>query len=111
MKYKHYAPKARVVLLQGSSDAYTRYVNAHAKGGVLALCFDGEQTSLRVPFLTYGRRDDPAAQARRVFEALRRADEQGAALVYAVCPSPEGIGLAVYNRLLRAAAFEVISVE
>ncbi len=111
MKYKHYAPKARVVLLKGGADAYARYVNAHAAEGVLALCFDGEQPSLRVPFLTYGRRDDPAAQARCVFDALRQADEQGASLVYAACPSPDGIGLAVYNRLLRAAAFEVIAVE
>ena len=111
MKYKHYAPKAKVVLLQGTAEAYTRYINRHAAPGVLALCFDGEQTALQVPFLTYGRRDDHAAQARRVFEALRQADEQGARLVYAACPESDGVGLAVYNRLLRAAAFEVIPVD
>lgn len=111
MKYKHYAPRARVILLRGPADAYVRYVNRHAQPGVLALCFEGEETALAVPFLTYGRRDDPAAQARQVFDALRQADERDASLVYAACPSPDGVGLAVYNRLLRAAAFEVIAVD
>lgn len=111
MKYKHYAPRARVVLLRGTADAFVRYVNRHAAPGVLALCFDGEQDALAVPFVTYGRRDDHSTQARRVFDALRQADERGAVLVYAACPSPDGVGLAVYNRLLRAAAFEVIAVD
>ncbi len=111
MKYKHYAPTARVVLVRGTPEAYRRYVNGNACGGVMALCFDGEEAGLSVPYLTYGRRDDPAEQAQRVFEALRLLDERGAQLAYTACPSPEGIGLAVYNRLLRAAGFEVIALE
>ncbi|MBR2405948.1 MAG: threonylcarbamoyl-AMP synthase [Clostridia bacterium] len=111
MKYKHYAPAARVVLVRGTAEAYVRYVNDKAAEGVMALCFDGEEAGLTVPYLTYGRREDPAAQAQQVFEALRQLDERGAALAYTACPSPEGIGLAVYNRLLRAAGFEVITLE
>lgn len=111
MKYKHYAPQARVVLVRGTADAYRRYVNDNAAAGVMALCFDGEETGLRVPHLTYGRREDAASQARCVFEALRQLDERGATVAYTACPEPEGIGLAVYNRLLRAAGFEVITLE
>ncbi len=111
MKYKHYAPEARVVLVRGSAEAYRRYVNANAGDGVMALCFDGEEQGLTVPYLTYGRREDTASQAQRVFEALRVLDERQATLAYTACPSPEGIGLAVYNRLLRAAGFEVIVLE
>ncbi len=111
MKYKHYAPQARVILVRGTADAYRRYVNKNAADGVMALCFDGEETGLDVPYLTYGRRDDAASQARRVFEALRRLDERGATVAYTACPTPEGIGLAVYNRLLRAAGFEVIMLD
>ncbi len=111
MKYKHYAPTARVILVRGDAEAYCRYVNEHAENGVMALCFDGEETGLAVPYLTYGRRDDPAAQAQQVFEALRLLDERGATLAYTACPSPTGIGLAVYNRLLRAAGFEVVTLE
>ncbi|HIZ19395.1 MAG TPA: translation factor SUA5, partial [Firmicutes bacterium] len=42
---------------------------------------------------------------------LRRLDEIGAKTVYCACPSEEGVGLAVYNRLLRAAGFEVIDLD
>ncbi len=111
MKYKHYAPKARVILVKGSEQAYTAYVNAHAKEGVTAFCFDGEETGLTVPTITYGARHDHAAQAHRVFEALRLLDECDTTVAYAACPSEDGIGLAVYNRLLRAAGFEVIELE
>ncbi len=111
MKYKHYAPEARVVLVRGSAQAYREYVNANAAEGVTALCFDGEEQGLVVPYLTYGRRDDAVTQAQRVFEALRLLDERKTTVAYTACPSPEGIGLAVYNRLLRAAGFEVVILE
>lgn len=111
MKYKHYAPNARVVLVKGSPEAYAAYVNEHAADGVMALCFDGEETDLKVPLLTYGTREDHAAQAKRLFEALRLLDERHACVAYTACPSPDGIGLAVYNRLLRAAGFEVIELD
>lgn len=110
MKYKHYAPQAKVVLVKGTPEAYRAYVNAHAADGVMALCFDGEENGLCVPFLTYGARADHAAQAHRVFEALRVLDERRARVAYTACPTAEGVGLAVYNRLLRAAGFEVIEV-
>lgn len=109
MKYKHYAPKAQVYLVKGTADAYVRYVNAHHKPGVSALCFDGDTTRLDVPAIAYGSREDPLEQAQQVFDALRRLDEQGARVVYAACPQPRGVGLAVYNRLIRAAAFRIIN--
>lgn len=113
MKYKHYAPKAHVVLVKGSPQAYASYVNKKAASGemAVALCFDEEEALLQIPAVTYGRRNDPADQAHRLFEALRRLDDRNASLVYAACPEPDGLGLAVYNRLLRAAGFEVISLD
>lgn len=114
MKYKHYAPKARVTLVKGRAAAFTAYVNeqaARGAGGLMAVAFDGEEAGLRVPSLTYGARTDEAAQARQVFQVLRALDDRGARHVYVACPRPEGVGLAVYNRLLRAAAFEVIDVD
>ena len=110
MKYKHYAPKARVVLLDGPAAAITDYINAHAEAGVFGLVFDGEEKGLTVPYLTYGARSDEEAQAHAVFEALREADRRGAKILYTACPRTDGLGLAVYNRLLRAAAFEVIKL-
>ncbi len=110
MKYKHYAPKARVVIVKGSPAAYAAYVNDRAGEGSAALCFDEDRESLRVPCVSYGGRMDPAAQARCLFGALRELDRRGYALVYAACPGEDGMGLAVYNRLLRAAGFEVVEL-
>ena len=45
------------------------------------------------------------------FAALRQLDELGAKEVYARCPDKEGVGLAVYNRLIRAAAYHELPVE
>ena len=109
MKYKHYAPRAEVHIVKGSPAAYAAYVNAHADDGVCALCFEEDTALLTVPAVTYGRRDDALSQAQQLFDALRQLDEQGATTVYAACPPIDGVGLAVYNRLLRAAAFRVIN--
>ena len=111
MKYKHYAPRAKVVLIAANIAAYTAFVNAHAYDGVLALCFDEHTAHLTVPYISYGAKDDHKTQAHRIFDALRLADDRGATLVYAACPTPDGVGLAVYNRLLRAAGFEVICLD
>lgn len=109
MKYKHYAPKAQVYLVKGTQDAYIRYVNEHSASGVAALCFDEDLTRLAVPAVAYGGREQALEQAQQVFDALRQLDEQGAQVVYAACPRPRGVGLAVYNRLIRAAAFRIIN--
>lgn len=110
MKYKHYSPKADVVILDGDFEAYKAYVNTHAAPGVAALCYNGDEQGLDVPAVCYGGEEDCGEQARELFDALRRLDEMQAKTVYARCPEPKGVGLAVYNRLIRAAGFEVLSV-
>ncbi|WP_195983557.1 L-threonylcarbamoyladenylate synthase [Clostridium sp. D33t1_170424_F3] len=111
MKYKHYSPKANVVILDGSLEHYIDYVNAHAETGVAALCYNGEDKALSVPAVCYGGERDCGEQARELFDALRELDDVlHAQTVYARCPEPKGVGLAVYNRLIRAAGFEVISL-
>lgn len=110
MKYQHYAPSAAVVIIKGDKEHFADYVNAHADDGVMALTFDDETAGLTVPFVTYGTRHDSHTQAHRLFEALRTADDRGARVLYAACPDADGVGLAVYNRLLRAAAFRVVTL-
>ncbi len=109
MKYKHYAPKARVRLVKGTAENYRAYIRAHKKPGTVALCFDGEEEGLELPAVTYGHRDAPLEQAQQVFDALRQLDEMGAKTVLAACPQPKGVGLAVYNRMIRAAGFDVVN--
>ena len=110
MKYKHYAPKADVTLLDGTFEQFKAYVDAHADQNPSCLCFTGEAEKLGVPCVEYGREGDGADQAKHIFRSLRALDEQGDAVVYARCPQKDGLSMAVYNRLIRAAAFRVIKL-
>lgn len=110
MKYKHYAPKARVVLVEGDREAYLSYVNARGGQGACALCFQEDADGLQIPAVLYGRAADPDSEARALFDALRRLDGEGYAVAYAHAPQKDGVGLAVYNRLIRAAAFQVVTL-
>lgn len=110
MKYKHYAPMAKVIILKGSTNQYANYVNNHSNGCTGALCYSGDESLLKVPCVSLGNEQDYNAQAHNLFTALRKLDEMGLKTVYARCPSTEGVGLAVYNRLIRSAGFEVINL-
>ena len=110
MKYKHYAPKADVTLLNGSFEQFKAYVDAHRDQNPSCLCFTGEAEKLGVPCVEYGREGDGADQAKHIFRSLRALDEQGDRVVYARCPRKDGLSMAVYNRLIRAAAFRVIDL-
>lgn len=110
MKYKHYAPKAQVTILHGNFDKYKTFVKEHTAPGVWALCFDGEGAELGVPFIEYGKNHNGVTQAHHLFTALRDLDKHGAQVVYARCPEQDGVSMAVYNRLIRAAAFRVVEL-
>lgn len=110
MKYKHYAPRAHVVLVKGSAEKYAAFLNMQQDKKVYAMCFDEDIPLLRVPFLSYGAKEDAARQAHSLFYDLRTLDDMGASTVYVHCPALNGVGLAVYNRLIRAAAFEIVEL-
>lgn len=109
MKYKHYAPRAQVEVVDGSPEEYADFVNAQAAPGTFALCFD-DTKGVNLPAVTYGQRFCREDQARRLFDALHRLDELGADLALAQMPSRAGVGLAVYNRLMRAAGFRTVTL-
>lgn len=111
MKYKHYAPNADVIILKGSLEKYSKYVNEHKADGTFALCFDDEQQYLDVPAISYGHITSPKEQAHELFTALRELDKQNAKIVYARCPEMIGVSLAVYNRLIRSAGFKIIDLD
>ena len=109
MKYKHYAPKAKVVLVDADLENFRKFVNNNADDGVFALRFEGEE-GFNVPTVLFGRRDDASTQAALLFDVLRTLDEKQCKLCFARVPETDGVGLAVYNRLIRAAAFKVIKL-
>ena len=111
LKYKHYSPNADVFVVKGSFEKYKNYVESIEKNNVFGLVFDGEAEKLSIPCFEYGENHGGELQAHRLFNGLRELDKMGATTIYARCPDTEGIGLAVYNRLIRAAAFQIIDLE
>ncbi len=112
MKYRHYAPSAPLILLAGKEEDTLAFLQKkQAEQACAILCFDEE-----VPHLTcerlfpVGARKDLSAQAHKLFHALRDADATDAEVIYAHLPPQNGLGLALYNRMIRAAAHTVLEV-
>ena len=110
MKYKHYSPKADITIIDGDSKAYADYVNRSTDENVYALCFDEDVQYLCKPYITYGSAKDDITHAAKLFYSLRMLDEKGAKTVFARMSDSMGVGLAVQNRLLRAAGFKIIKL-
>ncbi len=112
MKYRHYAPKIPLVLLDGDDDCVLTYLrNAQNREKCVILSYREELDDLRFErVIDVGAKDDLPAQAHSLFAALRQADELDADVIYAHLPPKDGMGLALYNRLIRAAAHTVRKV-
>ena len=109
MKYRHYAPSAPLVLLDGKDSDVLEFLRTEqSRRRCVILCYD-EETSHLDPegLLPVGGRDDLSLQAHLLFANLRLADKADAEIIYAHLPPREGLGLALYNRMIRAAAHTV----
>ena len=114
MKYRHYAPKAPVTVVTGDPARAAAYMAEHAGAEDGIICFDEflplfAQGTAR-PVMDLGPAGDKAEQARHIFDALRAFDHTDVTAIWAQCPDTEGIGLAIANRLNKAAGFHIISV-
>lgn len=109
MKYRHYAPKAPVTVVTGDAGQSAAYIAAHCKKEAGIICFS-EFLPLFAGHEVHdlGPMADLSEQARRVFDALRRFDETPVPEIWAQCPRSEGLGLAVGNRLKKAAGFHIV---
>ena len=108
MKYKHYSPKADIIMVEGELDNFISYVGSHNGDNVYSLIFDDDKEKFPYRYMTYGK--NSSEQAHLIFQRLRELDDAGADRVYVRAPETRGVGLAVYNRLIRAAGFEVIRI-
>ena len=112
MKYRHYAPKAPVTVVQGAPAQAARYIRRHIGDADGVICFNEFVPLFEGhPVEPIGPADDPAEHARRVFDALRYFDGTDVQRIWAQCPDPVGIGLAVSNRLNKAAGFHIVQAE
>ena len=111
MKYKHYAPNAEVTVVEGEKDAVQKKIKELLKGvdgktaGVLAM-YGAEYDDAVI--LTAG--ESNREYAKNLFSALREFDNLGVEIVFAEFCEKDGYGLAVKNRLYKAAAQRVIHV-
>lgn len=116
MKYRHYAPAAPVTIVRGSNEAVLTFFTERLKGGAAVLCFQEDLARLNDPawserVVSFGSENDLQEQAHSLFDALRSFDHRGVSHIYARETASNGLGLALTNRLLRACAFDILSLE
>ena len=116
MKYRHYAPKAPLVLLDGELSDCIRFVSASGEPRAAIMCYteDIPKASVALPDVAVydlGGRGEYAVIAHRLFSLLRDADKHSHKIIYAPLPEKGGVSLAIYNRLIRAAAHTIINLR
>ena len=119
LKYKHYAPKARSVILQGEPETVAGQIrwaldNAAKRGAKARALIADESLSYysdNAPVVCMGSRNDGSEQAANLFRLLRSLDEDGIDEAYIEAMPETGMGFAVMNRLYRAAGCQMLPVR
>ena len=112
MKYKHYAPAAEVLIVDGSAEAAARYVRERFQPGDAVLCF-AEELPLFADCnpTAYGWEHEPDSLSAGLFAALRALDDGRVQRIFARCPTGGGINVATRNRLRKSAGFHIVNAE
>ena len=117
MKYRHYAPKASMVLVEGTKEQVVNYINEEIRKkreqgkriGVMAT--DESKDSYQADvILSVGSRASMDSVAHNLFRALREFDEENVDFIYSESFDASGCGFAVMNRLLKAAGHQVVKL-
>ena len=117
MKYKHYAPKGDLVIVEGKKQAVAETINHLTKmdaeaGLKTAVIASDENLSLYDADckINIGSREHEESIAANLYEVLREMDEMGVQKMYSESFAGGGLGAAIMNRLLKAAGHHVIRV-
>ena len=112
MKYRHYAPKAPVTVVAGGPEASAEEIARRLRPGDGVICFDEFAPRFAGHTVeTLGPKGDKSVQAQRLFDALRAFDSVEVGQIYAQCPDHRGLGLAIGNRLKKAAGFHIVDAD
>lgn len=117
MKYKHYAPKAEIVIIEGEvqkiaskiNQLVKEYESRNIKVGILAT----DETKHLYPeklTISLGSRLSPETIAANLFNAFRNYDKTDVKIIFAEAIDSSGIGLAIMNRMNKAAGYNIIKV-
>ncbi len=118
MKYRHYAPKGELTIVEGEPDAVVAYIN----GQVQKARENGEKTGVigtdecagrycADVVKSVGSREDEESIARHLFTALREFDDENVERMYSESFDSAGLGQAIMNRLLKAAGHHVVRLQ
>ena len=117
MKYRHYAPKASLTLVEGETGAVTARINELAAEKLGKGCKVGiictEETKTLYPagiVKSIGLRSDEATVAHNLYAVLRDFDDLGADVIFSESFPADELGQAIMNRLNKAAGYQVIQV-
>lgn len=118
MKYRHYAPKGELTIVEGEPDAVVAYIN----GQVRKARENGEKTGVigtdecagrycADVVKSVGSREDEEGIARHLFTVLREFDDENVERMYSESFDSAGLGQAIMNRLLKAAGHRVVRLQ
>ena len=117
MKYRHYAPKGELTIVQGSQDSVVSYINEVTKTSmeqgkrVGIIGTDATKDLYKATIVkSVGTRDDESTIAHELFKVLREFDDENVDIMFSESFDDSGIGQAIMNRLLKAAGHHVIMV-
>ena len=113
MKYRHYAPGAPVTLVEGDDQERVKFLEDFVGNTEVAIvCFEEDASIKNAPnAYVIGSKRDPATQAHRLFALLRSFDDKSEIKqIYAPLPDKSGMGLAIFNRMLKASGYTVIKL-
>lgn len=108
MKYKHYAPQCELYLVESDTINFVNFVNNKQDG--VAICFSEEKDLINIEKFALGSESKQETLAYALFNILRELDQKGIKKGYVHAPKKQGVGLAVYNRLIRACSYKVIKL-
>ena len=117
MKYRHYAPKAKVRIVLGENkkvvekinEMIHNYIEEGKRVGVLASEENNKKYIIK-DVITLGSSKDLSIVAQNLFEALRSFDDKGVDIILSEAFEEKGIGIAVMNRLKKAAGYDIINI-
>ena len=117
MKYRHYAPKAELVIVEGAKDAVVKKINEMTKEndakGIVTGVIGTEETVLEYVakiVKSMGTRDDELSISSHLYGILREFDESDAQVIYSESFKEGAMGSAIMNRLLKAAGHKIIDL-
>ena len=115
MKYRHYAPETKCTLVNYENDLdqifYLKRKIREVSEEVVVIGFSEHKEKLQLPeekFIEIGTKNDLEKYAREIYSALRKADKLSPKLILIEGVKREGIGIAIMNRLLRAASYDIL---